>query len=91
MVPVADPCREVRCDGRGEHCVDGRCVCRFTDCPTNYDPVCGTDSVTYPNQCTLDLIACTERRDIDTLHRGVCVDEFMGSGLEGTALLRLLV
>jgi len=81
----------VRCDGRGEHCVDGRCVCRFTDCPTNYDPVCGTDSVTYPNQCTLDLIACTERRDIDTLHRGVCVDEFMGSGLEGTALLRLLV
>ena len=84
FVVAADPCSEVECSGRGEHCVDGRCVCRHRDCPTNYDPVCGTDSVTYPNQCTLDLIACTERRDIDTYHLGVCIDEFMGSGIEGT-------
>jgi len=59
-------------------------VCRHRVCPTNYDPVCGTDSVTYPNQCTLDFIACTESRNVDTKHRGVC-DEFIGgSGMGGT-------
>jgi len=79
----SDACIWVNCSGRGQQCVDGRCVCRHRDCPTNYDPVCGTDSVTYPNQCTLDLIACTEQRQVDTLHRGVCQDEFMGSGFEG--------
>jgi len=80
---ISDPCNEVECSGRGEHCVGGRCVCRHRVCPTNYDPVCGTDSVTYPNECTLNMIACTERRDIDMTHRGVCVDEFVGSGFEG--------
>ncbi|XP_040461072.1 double-headed protease inhibitor, submandibular gland-like isoform X1 [Falco naumanni] len=41
-------------------------------CPRNYDPVCGTDGVTYPNQCSL----CREilvRRDLDKKHDGKCV------------------
>jgi len=83
----ADPCYGLNCSGRGQQCVEGRCVCRQQECPTSYDPVCGTDSVTYPNQCTLDLIACTEQHDVNTLHRGVCHDDFMGSGFEGLSSL----
>ncbi|XP_032861829.2 double-headed protease inhibitor, submandibular gland [Tyto alba] len=41
-------------------------------CPRNYEPVCGTDDVTYPNECSL----CREiflRRNIDKKHDGKCV------------------
>ncbi|XP_010156484.1 PREDICTED: double-headed protease inhibitor, submandibular gland-like [Eurypyga helias] len=41
-------------------------------CPRNYEPVCGTDDVTYPNECTL----CKEilrNRAIDKKHDGRCV------------------
>ncbi|KAM9289514.1 ovomucoid-like [Morus bassanus] len=41
-------------------------------CPRNYEPVCGTDSVTYPNECSL----CRQiflNRAIDKKHDGRCV------------------
>ncbi|XP_010285764.1 PREDICTED: double-headed protease inhibitor, submandibular gland-like [Phaethon lepturus] len=41
-------------------------------CPRHYKPVCGTDSVTYPNDCSL----CKEiflNRPIDKKHDGRCV------------------
>ncbi|KFW89191.1 Ovomucoid, partial [Phalacrocorax carbo] len=41
-------------------------------CPRNYEPVCGTDSVTYPNECSL----CKQmflNRAIDKKHDGRCV------------------
>ncbi|KAM9226568.1 double-headed protease inhibitor, submandibular gland-like [Leptosomus discolor] len=41
-------------------------------CPRNYEPVCGTNSVTYPNECSL----CREflrNRAIDKKHDGRCV------------------
>ncbi|XP_010128482.1 PREDICTED: serine protease inhibitor Kazal-type 7 [Chlamydotis macqueenii] len=41
-------------------------------CPRNYEPVCGTDNVTYPNECTL----CREilrHRVRDKKHDGRCV------------------
>uniref|UniRef100_A0A8C8AK91 Ovomucoid n=1 Tax=Otus sunia TaxID=257818 RepID=A0A8C8AK91_9STRI len=41
-------------------------------CPRNYEPVCGTDDVTYPNECSL----CREiflKRAIDKKHDGRCV------------------
>ncbi|XP_009902985.2 ovomucoid-like [Dryobates pubescens] len=43
-------------------------------CPRNYEPVCGTDEVTYPNECSL----CTENlrnRDVTKKHDGQCVSQ----------------
>ncbi|KAM9266236.1 ovomucoid-like [Cariama cristata] len=41
-------------------------------CPRNYEPVCGTNGVTYPNECSL----CSEmlrNRALDKKHDGRCV------------------
>ncbi|KAM6122937.1 double-headed protease inhibitor, submandibular gland-like [Phoenicopterus ruber ruber] len=41
-------------------------------CPRNYEPVCGTNGVTYPNECSL----CREmfrNRALDKKHDGRCV------------------
>ncbi|XP_030360726.1 double-headed protease inhibitor, submandibular gland-like [Strigops habroptila] len=42
------------------------------NCPTDYEPTCGTDNVTYPNECSL----CKEifrNQAIDKKHDGRCV------------------
>ncbi|NXV73167.1 IOVO protein, partial [Atlantisia rogersi] len=41
-------------------------------CPRNYQPVCGTDNVTYPNECSL-CRAIFRNRAIDKKHDGRCV------------------
>lgn len=33
-------------------------------CPGNYDPVCGSDGVTYPNLCALEVADCLSDEDI---------------------------
>ncbi|MDK2413810.1 Kazal-type serine protease inhibitor family protein, partial [Aphanizomenon sp. 202] len=41
-------------------------------CPANYDPVCGSDGVTYPNLCDLQLADCLSDADIALAHQGEC-------------------
>ncbi|KAK3596652.1 hypothetical protein CHS0354_006202 [Potamilus streckersoni] len=41
-------------------------------CLMNYNPVCGTDSITYSNDCELRVAACTRRMRIDILKQGPC-------------------
>ena len=42
-------------------------------CPLRYDPVCGTDHETYPNECELKVHACyTKDEDLKVKHDGEC-------------------
>ncbi|EDX04733.1 PI-actitoxin-Avd5a [Drosophila simulans] len=40
-------------------------------CPRNYDPVCGSDSLTYTNPCVLDCLS-KNGRFITMVKKGRC-------------------
>ncbi|XP_067412980.1 serine protease inhibitor Kazal-type 2 [Emydura macquarii macquarii] len=41
-------------------------------CPKNFNPVCGTDGRTYPNECALCLSNRENRRDVKITQKGYC-------------------
>merc|ERR1712226_1452489 len=43
-------------------------------CPEIFDPVCGTDGVTYSNSCELDRESCLGSQDIEVASDGPCVE-----------------
>lgn len=67
------PCRSHACD-YGAQCIErgGRAECECPVCPAEFDPVCGSDGISYDNECKLKLEVCQHRREIQILYKGVC-------------------
>jgi hypothetical protein len=41
-------------------------------CLRNWEPVCGSDGITYGNLCQMESLACTKRLNLIVAHQGEC-------------------
>ncbi|KAI9531181.1 hypothetical protein NQZ68_000676 [Dissostichus eleginoides] len=72
-------CEELVCS-YGATCIEvkdqAHCECPSPDCDEkSKTKVCGSDGVTYADQCQLRTIACRQDKDITVQHSGQCTGE----------------
>lgn len=70
-----DPCKNVSCDYHAKCSAfpNDTAVCQCMDCTAEpVKPVCGSDMVTYPNECALKAKACKEKKALTVKSIGIC-------------------
>ncbi|XP_035864004.1 agrin isoform X7 [Sander lucioperca] len=82
-------CEELVCNF-GATCIEvndqAHCECPSPDCDEkNKTKVCGSDGVTYADQCQLRTIACRQDKDITVQHFGQCTGPTLASTTIPTA------
>lgn len=69
---------------------EAECACQRA-CSGIYDPVCGSDGVTYGSTCELEATACALGREIRVARRGPCGQWWMSGSSWGVAVLVTVV
>jgi len=76
--PSVDNCASVTCPP-GRTCLSTppglvQCICT-SSCPQHWNPVCGSDGISYDNHCLLHQAACKQEKHITPKHPGFCRGE----------------
>lgn len=74
LIFIDEPCAYKEC-GFGESCVveNGHGICRCPEkCSSTYSPICGSDEVSYVNECHLRRFACQHQAPIRIKRIGEC-------------------
>ncbi|CAB4028790.1 agrin-like isoform X1, partial [Paramuricea clavata] len=72
--PTMDPCFDQSCTYHAECIVDHglpKCVCP-SNCKNISAPICGSDGVTYENDCAMKRTICTQQLTVTVASRGRC-------------------
>ena len=55
----------------------GYAVCECPACSEEFEPVCGTDGISYTNLCRLKQEGCQRKADIEIAYHGLCSEYLM--------------